>query len=101
MKTAVLVGMILLLACSTLAQWRLWGIYKGHRTYYQQLTHERSLVEVWVKKDHVLGHLAFDCAQHKVKYLSLIENENLLDAVPGWNTPGARYGEWLYNKACP
>ncbi len=101
MKAVWVAVIILVLSCTAFTQWRSWGTYKGHRTYYQQLTRQRGLVRVWIKKDRILAQLAFDCGQHKVRYLSAIGNEELLEATDKWNTPSSLYSKWLYNKACP
>ena len=87
---------------SAIAQWKSWGKYKGHTVYHQRFTRQRSVVKVWIKKDRILGHLAFDCSQRSVKQLDAIKNGNLIGSWDGFRVVAPKtFGEWLYNKACP
>jgi hypothetical protein len=100
MKVIWLLSVMLLLVDPTFGQWRLWGRYGRDRTYFQRLQRTDEGVTVWVKKNRVISHLAFDCFKHKVRYLVAIESGEILDQVEGWRSPGPAYGEWLYIKAC-
>ncbi len=104
MQRRILFALLIVAICTlpALGQWKSWGKYKGHKVYYQRFTRERRLVKVWIKKDRVLGYLAFDCSQRKVKQIDAIKNGNLIGSWDGFHfvAPGT-FGEWLYNKACP
>lgn len=101
MKAVLIIAVLIFSTSSATAQWRMWGTFAGEKTYYQRLVRERSIVTVWTKKGRLLSHLSFDCSAEKVRYLIVIQRENLLDPDETWNTPTSKYGKWLYKKACP
>ena len=99
-KALAAIVLIIIASFSVVGQWKLWGTRAGKKTYYQRLVRQGDLVTVWLKVNHTLSHIAVDCSNNKMRYMIVIENESLMDADETWNTPGPKYGEWVYRKAC-
>lgn len=102
MKKILLVTLLLILTQATPAQWKSYGVYEGKVTYYQRVVRlEDFQTSVWIKKNGIVGNLLFDCSTPRVKYLSVLVGDKVLEETE-WIPIKFKinYATWLWSKAC-